>query len=362
MQAQQLSSWTAPLFAFCLSLLLSVTLAPTLGLVAYQQYDFWILWLITMLVLALPFTFLEIALAKRAKNTPLQAFLQLTRDADRSTNWRLISWAAVLFVPFIAGAMLNFAADQLQQSLALNFSSSLIMLVLAVVAFGVSMLPRVILLLVTAVATIAFAAISLTQAHTGTWGWTNIEFIEWAKVVTLTLVTGGLGLGLYWQNAIAQAKQKTTAVPVALPIWIGQAIGLAALIFVGEIETTVQAGLLLLATLALSGVLLQLVREQALERQLNLVMQAVILLVPILLWAIPMSAQVFYPLVILYGLLLCLAQSIFTGWLMKISHLRKSLNFSNELMYNLWRVFVRIIAPLSIVVALIGWASSLGGM
>ena len=70
MQAQQLSSWTAPVLAFCLSLVLSVTLAPTLGLVAYQQYDFWLLWLVTMLVLALPFTLLELALAKRSKAAP----------------------------------------------------------------------------------------------------------------------------------------------------------------------------------------------------------------------------------------------------------------------------------------------------
>ena len=38
---------------------------------------------------------------------------------------------------------------------------------------------------------------------------------------------------------------------------------------------------------------------------------------------------------------------------MKISHLRKSMNFSNELFYNLWRIAVRIVLPLSILLAMV---------
>ena len=361
MQAQQLSSWTTPILAFCLSLLFSVTLAPSLGLVAYQQYDFWLLWLVTMLILALPFTLLEIALAKRAKAAPLHAFLQLTRDADRSTHWRLIGWGALVFVPFLAGAMLNFSIQQAQNAFALDVHTSISLLVLAIVAFALSMLPRFILLILTVIATLAFAGLSLIQSTGGQWQWTGIEFAEWAKVVTLTLVTGGLGLGLYWQNAVQQVKQKQKLASVALPIWIAQAVGLGSVIFIAQIQSSIQVVLFLIATLSLSGLLLQFVREQALERQLPLVIQAVILLVPLLLWAIPNTSALFYALIIVYGLVLCLANTIFVGWLMKISHLRKSLNFSSEVIYNLWRVFIRIVAPLSIVVALIGWISAMVG-
>ena len=38
---------------------------------------------------------------------------------------------------------------------------------------------------------------------------------------------------------------------------------------------------------------------------------------------------------------------------MKISHLRKSMNFSNELFYNLWRIAVRVVLPVSIILAII---------
>lgn len=361
MQAQQLSSWTAPVLAFCLSLLLSVTLAPTLGLVAYQQYDFWLLWLICMLFLAFPFTLLEIALAKRAKATPLQAFMQLTRDADRSTHWRLIGWGALVFVPFIVGAMLEFSTQQIQTAFALEISSSLIVLGLAVVAFGLSMVPRVILLITTVLLSLVFAVVCVLQSTGGAWQWTSIELSEWAKVVTLTLVTGGLGLGLYWQSALHHAKAQSKLTSVALPIWAAQAVGLGCVIFVANIQSGLQAGLFLAATLSLSALLLQFIREQVLDRQLPLIIQALILLLPVLIWAIPQSHVVFYPLVIVYGLCLSLLYAIFVGWLMKISHLRKSLNFSNEMLYNVWRVFIRIVMPVSIIVALAGWVSMLVG-
>lgn len=361
MQAQQLSSWTAPILAFCLSLLLSVTLAPTLGLVAYQQYDFWLLWFITMLMLALPFTLLEIALAKRAKTTPLHAFSQLTRDADRSTKWRLISWAALLFVPFIAGAMLNFTSQQVQAVFGLDLQQSMIILICAVIAVALSMLPRILLLAVTILATLGFVVLSLLQSTQGTWQWTGIEFVEWAKVVSLTLVTAGLGAGLYWQSAVQQAQQQTKTTSIVLPIWIAQAIGLGCLVFVANIQSTVQVIVFLVAVCTLVGILLQFVREQAVERQLPLAIQAVVLLIPMLIWAVPQSSVWFYGLLITYGLVLCLAHAIFVGWLMKISHLRKSLNFSSEAIYNVWRMFIRIVLPVSILVAMIGWISTAVG-
>ena len=44
---------------------------------------------------------------------------------------------------------------------------------------------------------------------------------------------------------------------------------------------------------------------------------------------------------------------------MKISHLRKAINFSSEAFYNIWRIAVRIILPLSIVLALVSYIGQL---
>ena len=65
--------------------------------------------------------------------------------------------------------------------------------------------------------------------------------------------------------------------------------------------------------------------------------------------------MVLFPFMVICGLLLVLGYAIFVGWLMKISHLRKSIQFSSEAIYNLWRIMVRIVVPLSVVLALLGW-------
>lgn len=368
MQAHQSPAWATPILAFCLSLIFSITLAPVLGLVAYQQYDFWLLWLLTMLFLALPFMILEVALARRVRVTPLQGFMQLTRDADRSTKWRLLSWAAVILVPLLAGGILNFAAQHVQLQFQLSIASGIVVLILTIIAVAFSLLPRIILLLLTLFATLAVVSTGLMQGTNGTWRWTPIEFQEWAKVVVITLVTGGLGLGLYWQNALkaiqtqtgTQSQQK--AMPIVLPIWLAQALGLAVFAVNGDIQSHVQTISFTVAALALAGLLLQYVREQLLDRQLPIALQAVVLLVPLLIWAIPFLFTPLYYVIIVLGLVLCLAYAIFTGWLMKISHLRKSINFSSEMTYNIWRIFIRLVLPVAIIVALAGWILALAGV
>ena len=67
MQDSPLSRWLSPLMAFCLSLVIIVTLAPAVGIQIDRQLDFWLLWLGSMVILALPVCYLEIALARRSK-------------------------------------------------------------------------------------------------------------------------------------------------------------------------------------------------------------------------------------------------------------------------------------------------------
>lgn len=101
MQDTTLSRWLTPVMAFCLSFVMITTLAPTVGIQIDRQFDFWLLWFGTMILLALPIGYLEIALAKRSKVTALQALSSLTRDADASPKWRIVGWLAVVFVPFL---------------------------------------------------------------------------------------------------------------------------------------------------------------------------------------------------------------------------------------------------------------------
>ena len=102
-----------------------------------------------------------------------------------------------------------------------------------------------------------------------------------------------------------------------------------------------------------AALLIQLAKEQLAQRQLEVIVQWVIIVAAIAVWIIPQVEQIFNVLLMLWGLVICLIYAIFAGWIMKISHLRKAMNFSNELFYNLWRIAVRLVLPLSIIVAMV---------
>lgn len=352
MQDNAMSKWLSPLMAFCLSFLIIATLAPITGIQIDRQLDFWMLWLATMLILALPVCYLEIALAKRSKTTALQALSSLTREADSSQRWRVVGWLAVVFIPFLAGAMLNHASNVVSIA---NFEvqQPVILAGLAIAALLLSLIPRLILVGITTIGVIA----SLVLANVmGTalpeWQITPVQFSEWGNATVLALVASGLGMGLYWQSSLTAVKQQDVATKTVLPIWIAQLLAVIAFGFFA-VKAEVPAFALVAAIVAAAALMLQMAREQLQQRQINVIIQWVIVAVATLVWLIPNITPVFNNLLILWGLVISLIYALFAGWIMKISHLRKSMNFSSEAFYNIWRIAVRVVLPVSIVVAII---------
>ena len=352
MQDNAMSKWLSPLMAFCLSFLIIATLAPITGIQIDRQLDFWMLWLATMLILALPVCYLEIALAKRSKTTALQALSSLTREADSSQRWRIVGWLAVVFIPFLAGAMLNHASNVV--SIAnLEVQQPAILAGLVIAALLLSLIPRLILVGITTIGVIA----SLVLANVmGTalpeWQVTPVQFSEWGNATVLALVASGLGMGLYWQSSLTAVKQQDVATKTVLPIWIAQLLAVIAFGFFA-VKAEVPAFALIAAIVAAAALMLQMAREQLQQRQINVIIQWVIVAVATLVWLIPNITPVFNNLLILWGLVISLIYALFAGWIMKISHLRKSMNFSSEAFYNIWRIAVRVVLPVSIVVAII---------
>lgn len=354
-----MSRWLSPLMAFCLSFIIIAGLAPSLGIQIDRQIDFWLLWFGTMFILALPIAYLEIALAKRSKTTALNALSSLTRDADASQRWRIVGWMAVVFIPFLAGGVLFNIGQVTVQNTVFAAQSNIAFIILAILALALSYLPRQILVILTAVTVI----ISLILANVfGTalqpWHITPIEFKEWGNATILALVASGLGLGLYWQTSFLQIQQQENSTKTALPIWIAQLIAVIAFGFFA-MSTQIPAWSMTIAAVIAAALLVQLAREQLVQRQISIVIQFIILSVALLVWAIPNIANILNPVLMLWGLVICLIYSIFAGWIMKISHLRKAMNFSNELFYNLWRIAVRVVLPVSIVVAIISFIGQL---
>jgi len=352
MQDNAMSKWLSPLMAFCLSFIIIATLAPITGIQIDRQMDFWMLWLASMLILALPVCYLEIALAKRSKTTPLQALSTLTREADASQKWRIVGWLSVIFIPFLAGAMLNNASNVLAIA-ALDLAPNLLLIGLVIAALALSLLPRQILLVVTTIGVLA----SLVLANVmGTalpaWQVTPVEFSEWGNATVLALVASGLGMGLYWQSSLSAVQQQDVASKTVLPIWIAQLVAVIAFAFFA-IQAQIPAFTLVVAMVAAAALILQMAREQLQQRQLHPAIQWAIVAAVTLIWAIPNLSPIFNVVLLVWGLLICLIYALFAGWIMKISHLRKSMNFSSEAFYNIWRITVRVVLPVGIILAII---------
>jgi hypothetical protein len=210
-----------------------------------------------------------------------------------------------------------------------------------------------------------------------TFAMTNISLGEWARAVALALVSVGAGTGLYWfgQNRItkqavtavsvdnhyaqnpsrAQASSEYRATKLVLPIWILQLlVGMVALFISGMTlppigQLLYWAGVVFVASYLLYYSTQQIVHKFGLL--VSLVITAVIAIV--LVVGIPTIWLV--GILVIISTIAVLLLSVFAGWQMKISHLRKSLNFSNEAFYNLWRVAIRLIVPVALLLALIGW-------
>lgn len=354
-----MSRWLSPMMAFCLSFMLITTLAPAVGISFDRQLDFWALWLVTIFILALPLTYLEFALVKRAKTTVLNALLSLTRESDVSINWRLIGWLSVIFMPFLAGAMLANIGHNTLTLAQFGLSETLLFLGLAVCAAIFSFFPRQILIVLSIVGVIT----SLITSHffglnLETWHVTPLVFKEWGSATVLALVASGLGLGIYAQANIQEVNNQEKTSTFVLPLWIAQLLAVIAFGFFA-VQSQVPAFTMLVTVLFGSALLLQFAIQQVQQRGLNPIIQYMVAFAPMFLWAWTNAIDYLNLVVMLWGLLICLTYAIFAGWMMKVSHLRKALNFNNEMIYNLWRIGVRVVLPLSIIVAMVSVISGL---
>ncbi len=378
-----MSRYASYFIAALLPLLLFRWFAPTL----VGQIDFWLLWLLAMILVSLPVVYAEIALAYRSVDAPLAGMQKLTREADASPIWRSFGWLAAIVAIVIAALVISGASSGVIAALTeLNsvpnlpnfaLAAGLVVIVVLLSLLGATTLPLGLgLIIIGLLLGFANGLPSIDFAMT------SINLSEWARAVALALVSVGAGTGLYWfgQNLINQ--QSITAVaadpydsPVAsaanltvnqgtnryraskmvLPIWTLQLlVGAIALLTsalslppIGQLSYWF--GVLFVASYLLHYSTQQLAHKFGLLVSLL----SVLIVVAILVVVIPIVWLV--ALLVISSSIAVLLLSIFAGWQMKISHLRKSLNFGNEALYNLWRIAIRLIVPLAMILAFIGW-------
>lgn len=330
------------------------------------QVDFWLLWLLAMTLVGLPLVFAEVALAHRSGTTPLVGLPMLTREADIGTVWRGFGWLTVALLTVVTGHLLASSAELLQP-MAGQVALPALLAVLALIALGLSMAKHIAGWLAFALALVALV-MNAAQSGVAAWQMTATSLTEWALAMVLALVSVGVGTGLYWQaraNQLlgdADAKeqaQRTAASRYVLPVWSFQLVagGIVAFLFTPDTNNQIANIAYALAMLAGAAYLIHLLTHQLslkLRQQgFNFLMLVLVAVASLLLAMLP--TVWLNQFLIVLSLVAAIWLALFAGWQMKISHLRKSLNFTSEGLYNLWRVVVRIVVPLAVVLALVGW-------
>ncbi len=361
--------------AALLPLLLFRWFAPT----SIGEIDFWLLWLLAMVIVSLPVIYAEIALAYRSVDAPLAGMQKLTREADASPLWRSFGWLAALVSIVIAALVISGASSGILAALTeLNnapelpvfaIAAGLMVITVLLSLLGVAPLPIGLGLMV--VGLVLGLANGLPNVD---FAMTNISLSEWGRAVALALVSVGAGTGIYWFGQHLVIKQTTTAVEVGnrevsnsqtlneyratklvLPIWALQLIiGMVALFISGLTLPPIGQLLYWVGVLFVASYLLHYSTQQ-LAHKFGLVLSLLITLAIGLLLVIAIPTSLLVAVLVIISSVAVLLLSVFAGWRMKISHLRKSLNFGNEALYNLWRIAIRLIVPLALILALIGW-------
>lgn len=345
-----------------------------------SEIDFWLLWLLAMVVVALPVVYAEIALAYRSTESPLAGMQKLTREADASSLWRSFGWLAAVVAIVIAALSISAASSNLLSALTeLNGAADIPLFAIAaglmVIAVLLSLLgaaPLPIGLGLMALGLVLGVANGLPQIS---FAMTDVSLSEWARAVALALVSVGAGTGLYWfaQNlnynqtlTVANANNTENnrqpraaaiyrASRLVLPIWLLQlVVGVIALFISGLNLPPVAQILYSVGVLFVVSYLLHYAAQQLAHKFGVLISLALTLVLGVLLVIAVPTAWLVGVLVIISSVAVLLL-SVFVGWQMKISHLRKSLNFASEGFYNVWRIAIRIIVPLALVLALLGW-------
>lgn len=330
------------------------------------QIDFWLLWLVAMTLVGLPLVFAEIGLAHRSGTSPLVGLSKLTREADVSTAWRGFGWLTIVLLLAVVGHLLA-SSGAIIHPLVGNIAMPALLAIMALIVIGLSFTKQLAGWLAFGC---ALAALVVTVMYAGVVNWqmTDTSLTEWATAVVLALVCVGAGTGLFWHARTTQLLTNSAAEDTrvaasryVLPVWGFQLVAGALIALALSPANSLASMLSALAMLAGAAYLLHILTHQVSLRwqQQSFNFLALVVLAVLSLGLAMVPTAWLNQLIIVISLIAAMWLAVFAGWQMKISHLRKSLNFRSEGFYNLWRIAVRIIVPLAVLLAMVGWVLGL---
>lgn len=367
-------------------------------------------WLLFLVLIALPLRMTELMLGKRSRRGLIEGMAFLTREADTRTSWRLPAWLGLLagfvglpVLVLLGGWGLAFASHHALSVTVLTADtgtsawlagSAAVASFAAVLAwFGLQRVAPVfaLVLVVTLIALLYAAAVGVSSgglaamfsAHGVSLGLSGVAL---AARFAASSLAGGIGLvwliGSYQkpERGIAPVVIQTLLVQAVLALLVALAVAPVAAIAASlpghaltqqlpaaltsqGIAASAVYQVLALAAGGLLTVLLEqamlFLQERGFAKQSAFIAVLVLMLAPV--GALAATSHLLWLDALLSvarcgALLSLLGLCIFAGWVMKISHARRELGLPGEFVYNLWRVAVRIVCPLAILLALVkGW-------
>jgi len=334
--------------------LITLTLTHSLGLAAQPAaLSMMPVWLLFMLIAALPLAFVDAVIVRRSQQLPLEGLVPITREADAATFWRLLAPLSMLALLLLMGQASHHAthnAAWTQPSLMLKEALPYLVMFFAVGFAWVG--TKRLLPFVGVLVPVALVVNATTAAHV--WQLTLLTPEQWQLVASTALMSTVTTTGVYAWLLMQQVPVPVKASTSVMPLWLTQTlVGLFALA-VGQ--TT---GNIYLVMYILCAIFALAVCAEAIGAQL----QAKGWAKPIALGSVLLACAVattaaeyvgFDEAVKVVALLTILGFALLTGWIMKISHVRKTLNFSSEAVYNVWRVAIRLLVPITALWLLVG--------
>lgn len=368
----------------------------------------WLLvFLVAALVLSMPLRMAELMLGRRSRRSPVEGMAHLTREIDLPRGWRVLGWAmlaAALLVLSLLGVLSGWAFTYLGHLLvaesgpvvytSLNAGGNLFVATALVVgaagALALHGLQKLAPVLLVGLGLVIFLLAGAAATGSGGFGALlghadfaralSLDGLTAAFLHALLLAAGGLGVwfvaGTYLDKEVSIGGVALQAISLQMVLLVLMAAALAPgaallmnyqsiskLMMVSlPVALAHQGGMLLpwtiFGAIAVSGLLAMVVISEPLLlflREKGLKPLVALLVLYSACGAIALSAGMMLDLMVpvramLLAALLVLA--VFAGWKMKISHARKELGLPSEAVYNLWRVSIRIMVPLALLLVI----------
>lgn len=375
MRAQSESpAWQRGGQLLALMLALSVIFIPATGFS-------WPLGLLGAVFVGLPLLLAEQAMAVRAKLPGIAGMQALTREADAARGWRFPAYAGLALslavsaaLALTSGLLLTQVVQTLWQPLV-----STVGLTASAAPAGAALWPVLTLLSLLIALGRSFRTVPM-------WLWLTVTLILLALLVlqmanhqTIPLITdlsllaglpntgtasasllagalvagGGMGAAASLRLYYGELKS-AFALPAMIALFV---VAVFALHHDGWCVAAALLGVVV-TQLGLSASLAPALAEArqrnlpALAAPLAVIIPVTLLAEALWLWGDVGTLGLLVQLTAVALALNLLVLSIYAGWIMKVSHLRKAVNLPSELTYNLLRIALRWLTPLTLLMAL----------